>query len=159
MSLILQLGNSSNWESRWMANLSVVYLGGESYKPIPPVTVPIQFESPILAVSANSTKSPARWQLGAWLNQNIQTGLLVGGLPDASAVISRRVFLRRINLIQLPRYAFSYSIDFKIPYWIEDIQLIVHEYVGPIVDSTEQLIQGLQADITRVEQKIDNLSA
>jgi len=119
------------------------------------INIPTQLESPILAVYISCTPAKPTWKFGAWLNQSVFTGLTVGGVVDAENVQRRKIWLNKITLIRLEKLATSYSISFEVPKWFESVFIRAWEYVGPIGDTTEVLIDELKQDVLRIEQKID----
>ncbi len=160
MSLILQLGNASNWESVYFSTQFAYQINTvpPRYAPIPKIVVPTQLESHILAVYVSCTPLKSSWHFAGWLSQKIFTGLTVGGTTDAESVQRRKIWLNKITLIRLEKLANSYSIAIEVPKWFQSVSIQVWEYIGPVSDSTEVLIEGLKTDIVRLESKIDAIN-
>lgn len=158
MSLILQLGNKENWSDIYFSTVNAYQISGDRYAPIPKIVVPVQLESHVLAVYISCNPPKPSWYFGGWLNQKVFTGLLVGGIPDAENVQRRKIWLNKITLIRLEKLSDFYSISFDVPKWFQSVSIQVWEYVGPIADSTEQLINDLKQDVLRIEGKVDDIS-
>lgn len=158
MSLVLQLGNPSNWRDVYFQTTNAYRINESRYAPIPKIIVGSQLESQILAVYIYCSPPKPTWHFGGWLNQNVYTGLLVGGVPDAQNVQRQKIWLNRITVIKLEKLADSYSVSFDVPKWFESISIQLWEYIGPISDTTEVLIDELKTDILRLEGKIDAIN-
>ncbi|MEH1978020.1 MAG: hypothetical protein V7L27_01700 [Nostoc sp.] len=157
---VLQLGNSANWDLFYSTTVqAVISSNGESYTPIPTITVPTLLESHIIATSVSCFSSKPTWYFGGFINQRINLGLTVGGLPDSDAVQKRRLYLNRLTLIIFPKLVDSYAVTFDVPKWFQDVTLTLFEYTGIERDSTDDLVnQIINVDLPRIESKIDALS-
>jgi len=153
--LVLQVGNSSNWDLAWSNTFTAARISGKSYYPIPDVNVPILFEHNVIAVLATSNSAKANWRFAGFLNQKVTTGIIVGGQPDAELVQSRRLFVNRISLLILPKLSNTFSVVLHVPYWFEDISYNIWRYIGSQADSTEDLINQLQATTSRIEDRLN----
>jgi len=155
--LVLQLSNSENWESIYNEShvAQRVATAPERYYPIPEVVLPFLLERHILAVSVFSNNAKPYWHYAGTMSQRISLGLVVGGGPDADSVSKRKIWLNQTQLIIFPKLTSTYSVAFKAPYWFEDFTLTVWQYIGPESDSTESLIRDLEADLIRIEAKLD----
>jgi hypothetical protein len=158
MALILNLGNPDNWNQVYNTTVAALLIGNGRYAPIPKIAVPIQLESPILAVYISCSPNKPTWKFGAWLNQNIFTGLTIGGLTDAENVQRRKIWLNKISLARLDKLSENYAVSFDIPKWFESVSISLWEYTGIISDSTEELINEIRDnELPRIEQKIDDI--
>lgn len=156
--LVLELGNSNNWSPFFYTKIDAVTSNnGELFTPIPTITVPILFDSHIIAVSVSCSKSKPTWYFGGFLNQRISLGLTVGGLPDSDAVQKRRLYLDRLTLIIFPKIVSTYAVTIDVPKWFEDVSINIFEYIGPESDSTEDLIAQLQNQLNAIAQKVNIL--
>jgi hypothetical protein len=155
---LLQLSNSANWEQRYSTTRNAVSLGaGSAFAPIPSITVPILISSHIIVVYVNTASSKDTWYFGGLISQKINLGLTVGGLPDSDAVQKNRLYLNRLTLLVWPRIASTYAVEVEIPKWFRQVSITLWEYIGPVADSTENMIQDLKTDLSRIESKIDSL--
>ncbi|MBH8578349.1 hypothetical protein I8752_36510 [Nostocaceae cyanobacterium CENA369] len=157
---VLQLENSQNWESVYTTTVeAVVSANGESYTPIPTITIPVLLDKHIIAVSVTCSTAKPTWYFGGFLNQRINLGLLVGGLPDSDAVQKRKIWLNRITLIIFPELTSTYSLSLDVPKWFQYVSFTVFKYVGIESDTTENLInQIINVDLPRIEQKVNDIS-
>ncbi|MEH2197806.1 hypothetical protein [Nostoc sp.] len=156
---VLELGNSANWDLFYSTTIqAVTSSNGESYTPIPTITVPTLLDSHIIATSVSCSNSKPTWYSGGFLNQRINLGLTVGGLPDSDAVQKRKVYLNRLTLIIFPKLVDTYAVTFEVPEWFQDVTFTLFEYTGTETDSTENLVnQIINVDLPRIESKIDAL--
>jgi hypothetical protein len=147
-NLIVSLNNPQNWIRLFTGEYEVTPIAdGRRYVPIPSRLLPIQTDERILAVKAESTTALQNWQTGGWLIPTL----------DLSAAEFRearwgqfKIPLRYAGLVLLPDLNVSYRLRLDIPKWIKDVRVDVWQYLGPIEDSTENLIRQLATglDIT-----------
>lgn len=158
MGQVLQLTNPNNWNQIYSQNHVAEVLGTNppKYKPIPEIQFPLILERHILVISASSNVTPPSWRFAGFVDQRIRTGLTAGGAYDGNAA-QEKIYLTRNTLIQFPRLTDDYTMTIKIPYWIEQIQLIVWEYVGSISDSTDESLAALQVTANEIKGKVDAL--
>lgn len=155
---VLQLGNSANWQQLYSISNNAVTLGaGSAFAPIPPITVPVLIESHIITVLVTCDSAKDTWNFGGLLSQKINLGLTVGGLPNSDGVQKHKLYLNRLTLLTFPRFTSSYTVELEVPKWFRQVSLILWQYIGPVADTTENLIQSVQSDLARIESKIDNL--
>lgn len=155
---VLQLGNSANWQQLFSISNNAVALGaGSAFAPIPPITVPVLIESHIIVVLVTCNSAKDTWYFGGLLSQKINLGLTVGGLPDSDGVQKHKLYLNRLTLLVFPRLTSTYTVEVEVPKWFRQVSLIVWQYIGPIDDSTEVILQSLQSNLARIESKIDAL--
>lgn len=159
MSIVVDIGNSSNWNLIW--NQSIVAVSAQYYPdryyPIPKVTVPILLENHIISVLVTSTTAKETWYYAGILSQKIRTGITVGGNTDVEVQQTRKLYLGKLNLLILPRLATNYSISFDVPSWFEQVEYFVWEYTGTVIDSTDEILEIIKIDLLRIESKIDAL--
>lgn len=151
--------NAANWEQisytlRFAENPSSGF-----FVPIPEanVTGPFPLNSPIIASHATSASAKPTWNTAGWLYQNVRTGILVGGLPDAAVQGSRRVPLGRVQIHFWDRKMKNYQLSFKTPKWITQMALTLWQYTGPISEPDLEAIDLTRIDILRTEAKVDAL--
>lgn len=158
MGQVLQLTNPNNWEQIYSQNHLAQVLGSNplKYKPIPEIVFPFLLDRHILVISAESNVAPPSWRFAGFVDQRIRTGLTAGGAYDGYAS-QAKIYLTRNTLIQFPALTDDYALSVKIPYWIEQIQLIVWQYSGPVSDSTETALAALQVTSDQIKTKVDSL--
>lgn len=153
----LQLSNSANWEPFWTATFNGVRVTPQTVAPIGEKLNPILLDKHILAVYVDSNSAKSTWYFAGFLSQRMQLGLTVGGLPDTNGYTRRKVWLRKMTLITFPKLTSEYALAFTPPDWFEDVSINVWKYIGPEPLPTQQLIENLQQDLSRIESKIDEL--
>lgn len=153
-----QLTNSNNWSQIYNENHTVQPLGTNppKYKPIPEIIFPLILQSHILVFHASSNITPPSWRFAGFVDQRIRTGLTGGGTYDGN-VDQHRIYLDRNTLLKFSKLTDDFALTIKIPYWIEQIQLIAWEYIGPVGDSTEAALAQLQATSDQIKVKVDSL--
>ena len=158
---VVDLSNSANWNLSWNNTFEVERIGGEGskYYPFPPIEMPVKLTSHVFAVLATSAKAGRNWKFAGFLNQRIQTGIVVGGSQDAEVIQARRFFLNRISVYLEPALTSTFSLTFNIPYWFQDISIFVWEYTGNRSDTTENLITEVrEQELLRIESKVDDIA-
>lgn len=159
MSETLQLSNSAHWGVPYqISRRANSYSTTGLFFPIPSFEVPIQFESPILAIAANSQDAKSWWILGCRVRQLFEVPVI----PEEVASVQRRVLLNRGGtLIQFPRYVSQYRLEVEIPKWHRSMDITIWEYLGPITDTVEQAVLEqtdlIRVDLLRIEAKVDAL--
>lgn len=80
-SPILELENSSNWESVYTTSTvaSTVPNFPDRHFPMESIQVPLQLDRHIIAVYPTSNTAKDWWISAGWLEQKIFTGIVVGG--------------------------------------------------------------------------------
>lgn len=153
-----QLVTGSNWELSYSQLKVAQFTSPTRYKPIPPFELPVTFISPILNVTAESTKSKARWWLGCRASMIID---IPGTAFEETIARVIAIPINRPFLLQLPRIAPQYRLRIDIPYWHEELWLKVWEYGGDVSTATEALVKEqsdlIRIDLLRIESKVDSL--
>jgi hypothetical protein len=155
-NLILELNNSQNWEAVYSTSSSAVRSSDGNYVSIPEITVPILLEKRIIVVGINSVSAKSTWHFGGYINRKIRTGITDGGNAD-STIERKRVSLNELNLIQFSRISANYALSLEVPRWFKDVTLSLWQYIGIEKDSTEELINQLQVDVTTIKNKVNTL--
>lgn len=158
MTVQLQL-NNQNWEQIYNESFSVTFVTDKIFAPFQEISIPSVINKHIIAVYIN-TEIPegAKWNFAGNLIQRIELGLSVGGSFNLDEFSRRKLFLNRIKLIVFPKITDTYSLSFELPKWFKSVKILIWQYLGSDIDSTENLIYALRNDITRLEQKIDDIS-
>lgn len=159
MALIWQPERSLNWTEKYSDQRFEFQFPGRlpPRTQIPPFTVPILIESQIIAIWTESDGRRPHWNLGGFVRWAIQSAS-VG--PELRSLNSQSLSLQLgestlIDLRGSGRDTFQLRI-FPQRY-LPDLRIKIFEYIGPISDSTEALITTAQADLLRIEGKIDEL--
>lgn len=151
----LQLANENNWRNIWNESFTATPVANnpDRYVPFPELDLPILLQSNIIAVNAYSTTASPYWKFAGLVKQKLQLGLTVGGGADAVGVKIRKIWLNQITLIEFDKLSDTFAVSFKIPYWIDQINLTVWEYTGPQnkVDSFHTSL------LEEINSKIDDL--
>lgn len=135
-----QFSNTNNWQQIASANLvaqDVRPLASRRFFPIPDYIVPVQIESPILAIYPFSAMAENNWKYAGTAYQRIFPGISVGGTAD-TWLNARKFYLDQVSILQFQKVSTTYELLLRIPYWIRQISLVVWEYTGPIIDTSEQ---------------------
>ena len=158
MTVQLQL-NSDNWEQIYNDSFRVVSVSDKLFVPFQEILIPTLVNKHIIAVYIN-TEIPkgAKWNYAGYLIQRLELGLSVGGDSKFDEFSRRKLFLNRIKLIIFPKITNAYTLSFELPEWFKTAKILIWQYLGNDIDSTENLIYALRNDVTRLEQKIDDIS-
>ena len=143
---ILDLANTNNWELVWPEfEQSAVSVGTSSFINIPEFFCPVQLDSPILAITLST--NPGGVKLAGFINQKINTGLTVGGVPDAYAVYRRKVYFGDNQLLFFPDIVGNFAVSISVPYWIRHIKGAMWAYKGPITDTITERLKAIQFSV------------
>jgi len=154
---ILNLSSTSEWQLVYNETKTAQYLNASTYRPIPAFQLPFILHSPILLVEASNLDARPWWFLGCRLQQIINVGVA----PDTAATNLLKIPVNRPKLVRFARLADDYLLKIEIPPWFDAMKIAIHEYTGPIGDTTEELIiersDVIRVDLARIEAKIDQL--
>ncbi|MGI8502043.1 MAG: hypothetical protein ACR2LR_13030 [Hassallia sp.] len=156
--MTLDLNNSALWNLVWSANVQAELVPDKPrYLPIPPVEIPFLLDSHIIAVLLSSSTAPPSWKFGAFLNQKIATGIIVGGLTETDTH-QEKIWLNRISLVILPRLSSTYSLNFNIPHWFYDMSLKLWVYSGEENISTlNDSLEEVKDSLSSIEKVLDKI--
>jgi hypothetical protein len=162
MALVFAPNTASNWNLSYQdtrnATSGKVY-GKKFTWSIDAWTIPILFESPILAVHCGSQSASTGWKRGGWLTREQRQASLTPDLQSLSDT-GRRVRLHKGTLIdftQAPQVS-SYALTFEPSIWLQDVTLTIYSYTGPIDDTLFDELGALKIDLLRIEAKINALN-
>jgi hypothetical protein len=146
--------DTSLWQLRWQGSFEAERPSEGYYKPIPAIDVPVLFNSHLVAVLATSYNAPPTYTTAGWVSQQIVSGILTGGRPDANVTQNLKVYLGRIAILQLPKITSSFGLTYFVPRWFFDINLTFWQYADEsIVDEYD-----IKPTLQRIEQKVDDIS-
>ena len=165
--LNLNLSNAGNWRLIYYQQ----HVGDKSKSKIRAplieiIEIPITIASRVLAVGASYLEAPPSWNTAGYFYQEVSGVALddalvfpgVSGSPTAVVDASkRRITLNTIELHIFERLATEHRYRFEAMRWIPKITLGVWEYIGAETDSTEELLETLKVDLTRIEAKVNQL--
>lgn len=158
---IINLSNSNNWREVWaeLIRAQRVVTDIERYYPIRTIEMPVQLESPIFAVLIENQQAAQTWRFAGNMTQSIQTGILGFGTNDVELAEPKKLWLNRVCIHIFPKITSTFSLKFDVPHWFEEASITVWEYLGNYGDTTEELIKQVREEnLTRIEQKIDDIS-
>jgi hypothetical protein len=144
---IFQPADPTKWSLLYSQQFAVERYNARQYQPIPPQRLPILAENRVLVVGSASQRAKATWKHGGILHAMVNTGATPFQLAD---VASYRLGCNQAKLIILPAIASTYQLRFEIPSWFEEVNLTIFEYLGPVTDSTENLIAELQSSVNQL---------
>lgn len=144
--------NSSNWDPVYTTNLTATVENNVQF-PIENFTIPIQFDSHVLAVFCSTTGSNGNWHYGGKIYQKIQTGIVVGGTPSESVSL-RKIWLNRISLLFFKPFTSTYSLEIEIPRWFPDFHIDIFEYTGQIVYPDSQAIARIEEKVNQIHTEV-----
>lgn len=125
----IDASNANNWQQVWSLNGIPLSDPGKRYTR---VTCPILLSSPVIALMFSIPFSvDDRLQFGGWVNRYIQTGLIVGGQPDARLEGARKLWANKLQIITFSIKT-SYSLTFDAAITGDACNLFAWEYTGLI---------------------------
>lgn len=165
--LNLSLSQTGNWQLiYYQVHAGNLANRGTKIPMIEVIELPVTIASRILAVGASYLAAPPSWYTAGYFYQEVR-GIRLddtlifpgvsGGSPAVLDASKRRITLNTIELHIFERLASEHSYRFEPMKWLPKITLGVWQYVGIEADSTEELIETLKVDLTRIEVKVDNL--
>lgn len=159
MTTQLDLANAANWEQFYYGSRSAELVDSFHFRPLPEIAVDggTLRSARIIASFATSANAKPTWKAAGWLFQKVRVGVTVGGGLDAVAESRQTVLLKKIQLHFWRPEISSYGLDFFTFRWLQQLDLTLWEYVGPITDLTQEAIDLTRIDILRAEAKIDVL--
>lgn len=126
--MAVDFGSSANWETVYDQFSSAQGVDGSPlvYVPISRILLAEALGYPFLRVEANYEAAKDRWRLGAWAE------FLVDEFsPDVE--VSRILCpVNRAAIIAKPSFLDTYRLRFTIPYYFEEISLLVEGYIGEL---------------------------
>lgn len=147
MTLLVELGNSSNWLQSDTQSFSGF--------PLPEYVPPFQFEKHILAIYVSNFEAKDTWHFAGWLSQKIRLG--IGPSAGAESVTNKKLWLGRTQLLMFPKLTTTYTISIRFPQWFKSASCTIWEYWGPEADSTENPIFDIKNKLVGMEDKINLL--
>jgi hypothetical protein len=156
---VVELNNSNNWESIYSTNVNAVSVvmqnGKRLINPIPEIVVPVVLDKFILAVSVvTDVPAESEWRFAGYINQKINTGLVIGGGQDATSINGRSLFLDRINLIFFQKISTSYAVSVRVPKWFPSAGVNIWQYTG-VDDTSEEIL--ITQEFANINFKLDQL--
>lgn len=151
-----QFSNTNNWQQIAAANLvaeNVEPLALRKFYPIPDYVIPVQVESPILAIYPFSATAERNWKYAGTAYQRIFTGIRAGGAA-ASWVNSRKFYLDQVSILQFEKISSTYEVVIRVPYWIRQLTFILLEYIGPVIDPKEIKLDQINQKASEILEKI-----
>lgn len=150
---LVDFSQANQWIQLYNQQFQAQRISPKAYIPLQPVPIPIQADHRFLAAGCTSTSARPSWNLGGWLTPSFDSGR--GDLGDVG--LGRLgVPLKGKKLLVLPQYSTAYKLLFEVPYWIEDVNLTIFQYVGTEGDSTEALIVQALASLAAIQAKLNS---
>lgn len=159
MTTQLDLANAANWEQFYYGSRTAEFTDATHFRPLPEISVDggtLQ-SAQIIASFATSANAKPTWKAAGWLFQKIRVGVTVGGGLDAVAANRRMVILNKIQLHFWRDDVSTYGLDFFTFRWLQQLDLTLWEYTGPIINLTQEAVDLARIDILRTEAKVDAL--
>ena len=146
MSAIYDADNSSNWEQIYSGSFAATYPQGQQipvYTPIPRTLLPVNIDSSLLAIYAQSTDYPNTQK---YLGRVIQSIVSNGTFPTATANSKGAgLWSNETTLIEFTEYDDNYQLLLVPKFYIEQITLTVFKYIGSAnyeVENRLNIIEG-----------------
>lgn len=150
MPITYELSNGSYWQQAWSTTLVAqgVPNHADRFYPLPPQSVPVILNAPIIAIYTHSLDDLNERRYWARVSFRVATGILLGGVGESMPGDYHRAWIGGLTVIEVPPYLSSYSLVIHPPHWYRNFQISVYYYTGPINDSILAAIASVQADLT-----------
>lgn len=166
MNLNIDLSSANAWELLFHQKFSVNPL--YRVKPyLDPIELPFLTESRIFLVSTFSIRSRPTWYRAGYFSRQVE-GIRIDDtvvfeglerIPQTTADYGQTLIpLNLTKVVIFPKIPGSHRLRFEAVPWLSEFTLGVWEYKGIESDSTEDLIEAVQAKLEVIEFKIDNQS-
>lgn len=148
------LGNAQNWEEAYSQTFEAELVADYRFRPIGKVDIPILLGGSILAVYTESPPAPAHWQRAGWLNQKIRLGITVGGGQEGNRNQGRLMLLNQIVVVEWPSITEEYQVTFTPQRYLQQVDLRIWKYIGPISEPMSEQIDLVRLGIVRIEKTL-----
>lgn len=86
----------------------------------------------LLAIYVETPSGKESWRYGGSISISFPTGIDDPIAGNAVSSRSYRLKLNEVTLIDVKKYAPTYSLRMSVPYWLPDIRTKIWIYIGPI---------------------------
>jgi hypothetical protein len=99
--LILELGNSNNWDLVYTRSVSANFITETNYYPIEEFDIPFLTTVRFMAFQVTSSTAKPYYKYGGLIKQKFRAGMIVGGGVDITFNNSKKLYLNQITLVEL----------------------------------------------------------
>ncbi len=150
--------NPDSWNFIWYQRFEAQHPTADTYKPIPPIDVPVVFDTHLIAVLATSATALSTWITAGWLNQIVPSGIISRSYPDADLLQRRRIVLGRVTLLELPKITPTFVINYVVPRWFIDINLTFWQYTEDVIPgSTVDALEEVKDTLLNIDKTLDRI--
>ena len=111
--------------------------------PIPPMVPPTTFTSSIIKVYSANPEARPNWRLsGRFLIKIFAGSVVSGGVPETVIKVGK-FYLNQAEIIQIPPWSPTFSIEFQPAYWHRRMQIIMWQYTGPNTNTVQRKLDDL----------------
>ncbi|WP_414620324.1 hypothetical protein [Calothrix sp. CCY 0018] len=165
MTLNAEVTAANAWELVFFRKFSVNPVF--NVKPyLEPIELPLLTSARIFLVSTFSLKVRPTWYTAGYLSRQVR-GISIddtvvfeglGQIPTTTADYGQEIIPLNVSKIVIfPFISGNHNLRFDFVPWIPELRLGVWEYKGIESDSTEDLVEAIQAKLETIEFKIDQL--
>jgi hypothetical protein len=150
--------NPDSWDFVWYQRFEADRPTADTYKPIPPIDVPVVFDNHLIAVLATSASAPSTWITAGWLNQRVPSGVISRSYPDADLLQNKRIALGRVVLLELSKITPTFAVNYVVPRWFCDINLTFWKYrEEAIPGSAIDALDKVKDTLFNIEKTLDKI--
>ncbi len=150
----LDLGNAQNWEDVYSGKFEAERVSDDRFIPFGKIDIPILLDRPVFAVYIESPPAPANWRGAGWLNQKVRVGLTVGGSQEGNRNTGRFMLLDEVMVVEWPPITESFQVVFSPRRRLQEVNIRIWKYTGPITQSISEKVDLARIDILRVEKQV-----
>lgn len=126
--MTVNVSDPNNWNLIWNETYEQQPVPDtvNKFYPIATVNIPVLFSSEYLLINTTSVNAPIHWKTAGYLRQAFDSPVI--GAASAANFSSKKVYLHRLTLIQLPLLNTTYSVLIDIPNYLLDISISIFQY-------------------------------
>lgn len=148
-----EINQAEEWEEIFSNTFKATFIQGKAtkvYHPIPPTELPVNIDTPLIAVYCTSPQYP---NSHPYLGSIAQYVNLPGSLPTTAAISkSKGIYCNRTTLIDFTQFSGSYNLLLSPKYYVEEFTVTVYKFVGAANSA-------LNNQLNSIEQKVDQTLA
>jgi hypothetical protein len=140
----MDLENQANWEKIAEINKVAIKPDGANNAYIPIPSFDVLANGRIFIIDCHSKSASPHWVYACSFLQNVKVGIDLS--QSMASYSARKIFFKRKNLIKFSQLVEIFTV--KIPYWIEDLNLIIYKYIGQDDESVIDLLKIIDKKVT-----------
>lgn len=145
MTVEYEFTNGNNWSLFWSQSVTAnpVVSTLERFYPIGTMKPPTTFSSQIIKVHGANPEARENWRYaGRYFIKMFAGSVVSGGVPETVVKVGK-FYLDQAEIIEIPPWSPTFSIEFNIPFWHRKMQITMWEYIGPNTNTVHRKLDDL----------------